>query len=107
MNQSLLNSVLNYENETFNKFIESRNKFVEIIKKIEINKLDNTQLLIFINDTKAVIDPVLVSIQNMEHFSNNLNFLNNSSVLDQIELQKMIFSYFLLRNSGSGSELDE
>ena len=90
MDNVLLNSVLNYENEIFNKYTELRNKFIKRINEIEINKLDKSQLLIFINDIKAVIDPIQLSIQNMNHFSDNLNFTNNESITDQLELQKMM-----------------
>jgi hypothetical protein len=105
----LLFQVIEYEDKIFNEFITKRLKFANIIKKIEINKLDSNQLLIFINDTKAIIDPLITSMENMDYLFTNIEFKKDDSIKFLEEFQKMVTThYFLLRNLplGSDSSLD-
>ena len=101
MDQSLLLKILNYESGVFNKFIDSRNLFIGLLQKIEINKLSESQLLNFINDTKSVIDPMITSTQSIDHFINNIDFTDTTSTQDYTDL----IYYFLLRNLTSSTEL--
>ena len=103
----LLFKVINYEEQVFNNFVNKRNEMLSVIKKIEINKLDNSQLLIFINDIKSIIDPINLSTQNIEYLFTNLDFKKNNSIQDFTEIQKMLIIYrFFLSNGTSLPELE-
>ena len=58
--------LLNYENEVFNEYVSKRKILIEKINILETNKLDKSQLLIFINDIKDVLDPIKLSCANID-----------------------------------------
>jgi hypothetical protein len=59
MNTILLSKILNYENDIFNKFIQKRTNLIKNLENLKTEKkLDEIQLLHFINDLKSVIDSV-------------------------------------------------
>jgi hypothetical protein len=92
---TLLSKILNYELEIFNKYLESRKKLLTFIKEIKINNLSNQQVLIFINDLKQVIDPVITSQQNIDYLLLN-NMKSDDSIKNQNEIKKITDLYFLL-----------
>ena len=92
---TLLSKILNYELEIFNKYLESRKKLLTFIKEIKINNLSNQQVLIFINDLKQVIDPVITSQQNIDYLLLN-DMKSDDSIKNQNEIKKITDLYFLL-----------
>ena len=61
MSTTLLSKILNYEQKVFYEYLNNRKKMLKFIKEIEINKLDQSQLLIFIENLKNVIEPIKTS----------------------------------------------
>ena len=100
---SLLSKILKYEKLIFNDYILKRKMFIKKLHEINTNKLDNDQLLIFINNVKNIIDPIKTSCENIT----NLNENNLNSFDINLELKKfIIFSYFF-DCSSEESELNE
>ena len=100
----ILSRVLNYESSIFEEYSSKRKDLIENIKKQ--NKLDSSQLFIFINDLKAVIDPIKTSISAIDHYFTNTDFKNNASFLEAQELNNLFYLFLGLRlNSRSDSEL--
>ena len=101
---TLLNKILNYESTIFNEYKLKRKILIDKLSKIETNKLDKQQLLIFINDIKDVIDPIMTSSENIDHLLMNLNFKNqksfdNACALKNLILFNYLFKFFLDENS--------
>ena len=90
---TLLSKILNYESLIFEEFILKRKKLIENISKLAL--LNKNQLFIFINDLKAIIDPIKTSTVAIDHYFTNPNFENNESVLEQEQLNKLLSFYFL------------
>ena len=91
--ETLLSKILNYESLIFEEFILKRKKLIENIPKLAL--LNKNQLFIFINDLKAIIDPIKTSTVAIEHYFTNTNFENNESVIEQEQLNKFLSFYFL------------
>ena len=112
MDITLLNKLLNYENSIFNKYITKRKLLIGKIKSIETNKLDNSQLLIFINDIKDVLDPIKSSCENIDHLLSNVDFKNNKSFQSNKDILNIIMMFYLFKdrldlNLTSSEESDE
>jgi len=112
MDITLLNKILNYENSIFNKYTTKRKLLIEKINSIETNKLDKSQLLIFINDIKDVIDPIKSSCENIDHFLLNVNFKNNKSFQSNKDILNIIIMFYFFKdrldlNLTSSEESDE
>jgi len=70
----IISKILNYEKEIHNEYISKRQKLLSFLEKIEINKLEKKQLLIFINDLKAIIDPIKTSTESINFLFTNTSF---------------------------------
>jgi hypothetical protein len=105
---TLLFKILNYEAEVYNNYKISREKLLNYLQTIEINNLSEEKVLIFINDLKQVIDPIITSQKNIEYLLEN-NLESNESIKLNLQL-KEIFNLYLLREClrlGRSSELEE
>ena len=103
MNTTLLSKILNYEQKVFDEYLDSREKMLNFLKKIEINKLDQSQLLIFIENLKNVIDPLKTSMS-------SINELISFKKSNQFDENQFILFYLLFGNlffGGSESESNE
>ena len=88
---TLIYKILNYEKEIFNEYISKRKK---LIKNIKLQKnLNQSQTLNFINDIKAIIDPIKMSLESIDYYFTNLNFDKSKS---GDEISKMLFIYLFL-----------
>ena len=104
----LLFKILKYEADVFEKYIESRKKLINFIKEVKINNLPNEKVLIFINDLKQVIDPIITCNDNIDYLISN-NMESELSITTQKELKEVFNLYLLLgclRLGGSESELE-
>lgn len=100
----ILSRVLNYESSIFEEYSSKRKNLIENIKGL--STLDRSQLFIFTNDLKAIIDPIKTSISAIDHYFTNTDFKNNSSFIEAQELNKLYYLFLGLRlNSCSDSEL--
>ena len=99
---TLIYKILNYEKEIFNEYISKRKK---LIKNIKLQKnLNQSQTLNFINDIKAIIDPIKTSLDSIDYYFTNLNFDKSKS---SDEISKMLFIYLFLEiRLGVTSSLD-
>jgi len=86
----LLSKILNYESEIFDKYLEQRLKMRTFVEKIKINNLDNTQLLLFIDNLKSIIDPLKTTTMYTQQFLNN-PYQNNENKTQN----EFILFYFL------------
>ena len=93
---TLKSKILNYEQDIFNEYISKRKKFIKNIKKQ--NNFNDKQLLNFINDIKAVIDPIKISISSMEDYFSNVNFDKST----KFKIEEMLFIYLFLEERLSG-----
>jgi hypothetical protein len=103
---SLLFKILKYEQEVFEKYLESRKKLLCFIKQVKINNLSNEKVLIFINDLKQVIDPIITCNSNIDYLISN-NMESNDSIEYQKDLKEFFNLYLLLRLTGGGEESEE
>ncbi len=107
---SLLFKVLKYESEIFEKYQKNRTELLKFINEIEINNAPKEKVLIFINDLKQVIDPLITCNQNIEYLLSN-NMESNESTEYQKNLKELFnvylfLEYLRLLNGTSDSELD-
>ena len=88
---TLISKILNYEDEIFNEYISKRKKLIKNIK--EQTFLNKKQSLNFVNDLKAIIDPIKTSISSIDYYFTNLNFDKNNTETD---ISKILCTYLLL-----------
>ena len=88
---TLISKILNYENEIFNEYISKRKKLIKNIK--EQSFLNKKQSLNFVNDLKAIIDPIKISISSIDYYFTNLNFDKNNT---EVDISKILCTYLLL-----------
>ena len=94
MTTTLLSKILNYEQEVFNEYLDNRKKMLKFIKKIEINKLDQSQLLIFIENLKNVLEPIKsskCSIEELISFKKSNVINENQFILFYLLFGKLFF----------------
>jgi hypothetical protein len=105
MNTTLLSKILNYEQKVFEEYLDSREKMLNFLKKIEINKLDQSQLLICIENLKNIIDPVKTSTLCVDDL---ISFTKNDHYFDQNEFMAfyLLFGKFFFGGEG-GSDSNE
>jgi len=101
----ILSRVLNYESSIFEEYSSKRKDLIENIKNLK-RPLNRSELFIFINDLKAIIDPIKTSISAIDHYFTNTDFKNNDSFLEAQNLNALFYLFLGLRlNSCSDSEL--
>ena len=98
----IISKILNHESEIYNLYTSKRNLLIEKIKEIEINKLNKEQLLIFINDLKAILDPIKTSISSIDFFFANESFENK----DNLNTYKDLLLFLILKTFSSESSDD-
>jgi hypothetical protein len=103
---TLISKILNYESEIFENYLESRKKLLTFINSIEINNLPEQKVLIFINDLKQVIDPIITSRENIEYLLSN-NMESDESIKNKNEFKKLVGIYLLLDCLRLGGGLSE
>ena len=92
---SLLFKVLKYESEIFEKYQKNRAELLKFIGEIEINNIPKEKILIFINDLKQVIDPLITCSTNIEYLISN-KMESNDSIEYQKNLKEIFNIYFFL-----------
>lgn len=96
----ILSRIIKYEADVFEEYTSKRQKLLDNIKNINIVSLNKNQKEIFINDLKAIIDPIKTSISEIDYYFTNTNFTKTESIT------KLDFIYRLLLLRGvSSSEL--
>ena len=96
----ILSRIIKYEADVFEEYTSKREKLLDNIKNIKIVSLNKNQKEIFINDLKAIIDPIKTSISEIDYYFTNTNFTKTESIT------KLDFIYRLLLLRGvSSSEL--
>ncbi len=107
MSKDILSKIVTYEQAVFDEYLSKRNSFLEHLKGIK--SLDNSQMLVLVNDIKAIIDPIKTSISEIEFYFTNTEFKNNKNMEENNFFQKTGLFYLLLLLTGSPelSELTE
>ena len=102
MTTTLLSKILNYEQEVFNEYLDNRKKMLKFIKKIEINKLDQSQLLIFIENLKNVLEPIKSSTCSIDEL---ISFKKSNVIINenQFILFYLLFGKLFFGDSDSDS----
>ena len=90
----LLLKILNYESKIFEEYSKKRTLFIEHLSEIKTNKLTKSQLLIFINDIKDIIDPLKTSISAIDYYFTNTSLEKKNSIENS---EKMLYYLLLAR----------
>jgi virulence-associated protein VagC len=106
----ILTKIMEYEQKVFSKYTTMRSQMLKQLNEVNINTLSKDQILILINDVKAVIEPINSSTENIRHLVDNTNSqFSNKESLENTKIFKRLLTYFLLDDlltTGSGSESD-
>ena len=94
---SCLRKLLEYEETVFQDYLLKRSEFKEYIHKLQ--ELNKEELFVFVNDLKAIVDPIKTSTLAINHCLNNSDFKNTQSISDHNELQKVLMYYILINGS--------
>ena len=95
-NDKLLHKLVIYENEIFNKFIQSRTNLIKSLKEIDTVTLNKTQLKNMIHDLKSVLDTLKNTNENISEFiSNQKNDFNKNN---SINFNNFITYYYLFKD---------
>jgi len=101
---TLLSKILNYESSIFEEYSSKRKDLIDHIKSV--SNLDNSQLLIFVNDLKAIIDPIKSSISAIDFYFSNTDFRNNESEIAFKKIKDLYFLFLLTSFTDSEEALD-
>jgi len=101
----ILSKILNYESSIFEEYSSKRKDLINHIKNI--NLLNNDQLLIFIHDLKAIIDPIKTSSEAIDYYFTNENFKKNDNIKHFEEINKLMFFYLFLNFTGCPEDESE
>jgi hypothetical protein len=95
-NDKLLHKLIIYEDEIFNKFIQSRTNLIKSLKEIDTTTLNKFQLKNMTYDLKHVLDTLKNTTENISEFILNQknDFKNNNSV----NFNNFITHYFLFKD---------
>ena len=89
--------LISYEETIFQEYLSKRNQLKSYLETV--SQINENELLVFVNDLKAIVDPIKTSTLAIDHCLNNSDFKNTQSISDQNELQKMFFYYTFLTMS--------
>lgn len=101
---TILSKILNYESSIFEEYSSKRKDLIDHIKSV--SNLDNSQLLIFVNDLKAIIDPIKSSISAIDFYFSNTDFRNNESEIAFKKIKDLYFLFLLTSFTDSEEALD-
>jgi len=103
----IISKILNYEKEIHDEYILKRQKLLSFLEKIEINKLEKNQLLIFINDLKAIIDPIKISTESINFLFTNTSFKQDKNLKENNYLFLLLFFETFFSETSETSESDD
>ena len=83
-----------YESSIFEEYSSKRKNLIDHIDSLGV--LSKSQTVVFINDLKAIIDPIKTSISSIDHYFNNLDFKNTESTENLQDLNKLMLLYLFL-----------
>ena len=83
-----------YESSIFEEYSSKRKNLIDHIDSLGV--LSKSQTVVFINDLKAIIDPIKTSISSIDHYFTNLDFKNNTSTENLQDLNKLMSLYLFL-----------
>jgi len=98
----ILSKILTYERFIFEEYSSKRKNLIHHIQTLK--NLDKSQLAIFVNDVKDIIDPIKTSISAIDYYFTNTDLKKNKSVVEKQELQKVMMLYLLLDFRDESSE---
>ena len=90
----LLTKIKMYESSIFEEYSSKRKNLINHINSLGV--LSKSQTVVFINDLKAIIDPIKTSISSINHYFNNLDFKNTESTENLQDLNKLMLLYLFL-----------
>ena len=97
----LISKILNYESSIFEEYITKREKVVCSIKNMR--NLNKNQELVFIHDLKEIIDPIKMSINGMDHYLSNIDFIDQKNINLTTDIS-LLYLLIGLRFNGIRSE---
>lgn len=89
---TLLNKILNYEEEIFNKYVAKRQQLIQNLKEKDF-KMTKPQLITFIKNLSCVIDPVKNTINLIDDFIDNQDIYQS-----EISQYQFILFYTILKS---------
>ena len=90
----LLTKIKMYESSIFEEYSSKRKNLIDHIDSLGV--LSKSQTVVFINDLKAIIDPIKTSISSIDHYFTNLDFKNTESTENLQDLNKLMSLYLFL-----------
>ena len=110
-----IQQIIDFENKLFQEYLQKRTIFINNLKCVESYKLNNDQLINFVNDIKQITDNISLANENMDYYTTNQQqmFKNNESteirnVKNKLYVFYSIFhKYFLNHDSDSDTEISE
>ena len=93
-NDNLLHKLIIYENEIFNKFIQSRTNLIKSLKEIDTTSLNKNKLKNMVYDLKSILDTLKNTNENISEFISNQK--NDFETNNSVNFNNFIIYYFLL-----------
>ena len=108
-NDNLLHKLIIYENEIFNKFIQSRTNLIKSLKEIDTTSLNKNKLKNMVYDLKSILDTLKNTNENISEFISNQK--NDFETNNSVNFNNFIIYYFLFKDifyqSDSSDNSDE
>jgi hypothetical protein len=95
-NDNLLHKLIIYENEIFNKFIQSRTNLIKSLKEIDTTSLNKNKLKNMVYDLKSILDTLKTTNENISEFISNQK--NDFETNNSVNFNNFIIYYFLFKD---------
>ena len=95
-NDKLLHKLVIYENEIFNKFIQSRTNLIKSLKEIDTTSLNKNKLKNMVYDLKSILDTLKTTNENISEFISNQK--NDFETNNSVNFNNFIIYYFLFKD---------
>ena len=102
---NILSRILDHENEIFEEYQSKRKLLLKNLRALEISSLTQDQVSILIHDLKAILDPIKMCVNSIDHHLSNEMLTKTDSVTEYTETKLCLYLLLNIR-FGSFSSLD-
>lgn len=109
-----IQQIIEFENKLFEEYSQKRIIFINNLRCIDTDKLNNTQLINFAHDIKQITDNISLANENIDNYTiNQKEMFNNDdstamvSIKNKLYIFYSIFYKFLNYDSDSDTEISE
>jgi len=103
----ILSKIVTYEESVFQEYCSKRIKLLENIKNFQVTHFkEKNKFLVFVNDIKAIIDPIKTSTSAIDYYFTNTDFTKTDTLDECNNIKQCLGLYIFLESFQSTETLD-